>query len=78
MSCPVKVTVGQIGAVKVSTSASSIAPTPPYTGAYEWTPTNSVQTISIANLRATQDITINPIPSNWGLITWDGSSLTVS
>ena len=49
-----------------------------YDGAYEWTPTDSVQTIEIADKKALENIKINPIPSNYGLITWNGSTLTVS
>ena len=49
-----------------------------YDGAYEWTPSESVQTIEIANKKALTNITINPIPQNYGLITWNGSTLTVS
>lgn len=49
-----------------------------YTGDYTFTPTQESQTIPIEGLTATQDITINPIPSNYGLITWDGATLTVS
>lgn len=49
-----------------------------YDGDYEFTPTDEPQTIAIENKRATQNITINPIPSNYGLITWDGATLTVS
>lgn len=49
-----------------------------YDGAYEWTPTDALQTIEIANKKATDNIRINPIPSNYGLITWNGSTLTVS
>lgn len=49
-----------------------------YAGSYEWTPTDEEQTIPIANLKATENITINPIPNNYGLITWNGSTLTVS
>lgn len=49
-----------------------------YTGSYEFTPTTETQTISIQYKIATQNITINPIPSNYGLITWDGATLTVS
>lgn len=49
-----------------------------YDGAYEWTPTQSTQTIEIANKKALEDIIINPIPQNYGLITWNGSTLTVS
>lgn len=49
-----------------------------YDGACEWTPTDSVQTIEIANKKALENIKINPIPNNYGLITWNGSTLTVS
>ena len=51
---------------------------PTYTGSYEITPTQQTQTIPIGGLAASQDITVNPIPSNYGLITWNGSTLTVS
>lgn len=50
----------------------------PYTGLYEFTPSSSIQTIEIAGKTARQNIIVNPIPSNYGLITWDGSTLTVS
>ena len=50
----------------------------PFTGAYEYTPSNVVQTIEIANLKATQNIIINAIPNNYGLVTWNGLTLTIS
>lgn len=49
-----------------------------YTGAYTFTPSTETQTIDIGGMIATGDITINPIPSNYGLITWNGNTLTVS
>lgn len=49
-----------------------------YEGAYEWTPSDSAQTIEIADKKALDNIVINPIPNNYGLITWNGSTLTVS
>lgn len=49
-----------------------------YDGPTEFTPSGSTQTIAIADKKALTDITINPIPSNYGLITWNGSELTVS
>lgn len=49
-----------------------------YDGPYEFTPTAGSQTIEIEQKMATANIVINPIPSNWGLITWNGSTLTVS
>lgn len=50
----------------------------PYAGAYEFTPSAAEQVIEIKGLMAKDDIIINPIPSNYGLITWNGSTLTVS
>ena len=49
-----------------------------YDGSYEFTPTADTQTIEIEQKMATANIIINPIPSNWGLITWNGATLTVS
>lgn len=51
---------------------------PPYEGSYEVTPTQSTQILNTENRSTMQDIVINPIPSNYGLITWDGLVLTVS
>lgn len=49
-----------------------------YTGSYEVTPTQETQTLNTANLMMSENVVINPIPSNYGLITWNGSTLTVS
>ena len=49
-----------------------------YTGEYTVTPTSYTQTLPTAGLVMEQDVTIDPIPSNYGLITWNGSFLTVS
>ena len=49
-----------------------------FSGPYEYTPSSEEQTVPIAYLMASQDIKINPIPNNYGLITWDGSTITVS
>ena len=50
---------------------------PAYEGAYEITPTTAEQVIPTKNLRMTEDITVAAIPNNYGLITWNGSTLTV-
>lgn len=50
----------------------------PYTRAYEVTPTQETQTLPTEGLMMSHDVVINPIPSNYGLITWNGSTLTVS
>lgn len=49
-----------------------------YEGSYVFTPSANTQTIDIAGKQARENITINPIPSNYGLITWNGATLTVS
>ena len=49
-----------------------------YTGAYEATPTQSTQVFATEGKRMRRDFTVNPIPHNYGLITYNGSSLMVS
>lgn len=49
-----------------------------YEGAYEFTPAQEAQVIQINGKTATHDIIIDPIPQNYGLITWNGATLTVS
>lgn len=67
--------VGNISGNLDITGAGNVRP---YRGEYEFTPTQQEQIIPIEGLKATEDIIINPIPSNYGLITWNGSTLTVS
>ena len=56
----------------------SVAGVDRYEGSYDFTPSEEEQTIAIDHKMATQDITIQPIPTNYGLITWNGTTLTVS
>lgn len=48
-----------------------------YDGDYAITPSAEAQVLQVQGLAMRQDLTINPIPSNYGLITWNGSVLTV-
>lgn len=50
----------------------------PYTGDYVVTPSDSEQMLATDGLRMTDNITINPIPSNYGRISTDGSIIIVS
>lgn len=50
----------------------------PYTDRYEVTPTNQEQVLPTAGCNLAADVVIHPIPQNYGLITWNGSTLTVS
>ena len=50
----------------------------PYTGEYEVTPSQETQRLECAGLQMTEDVIVHPIPSNYGLITYNGVFITVS
>ena len=62
----------------VDVSSAVVSGGIPYSGSYEFTPSGEAQTIASTSRVFDRDITIKPIPSNYGLITWDGSVITVS
>ena len=49
-----------------------------YDGATSVTPSGSPVTLSTKGKFVMEDITVGAIPQNYGLITWNGSTLTVS
>lgn len=49
-----------------------------YTGAMEVTPSAEEQVLLTKGLMMPDHVHINPIPSNYGLITYNGSIITVS
>ena len=49
-----------------------------YTGPTTVTPGPEAQTLNTAELMVAENIIIEPIPNNYGLITWDGHTITVS
>lgn len=49
-----------------------------YTGPYHVTPAAESQVLETTDMIMDEDVVIDPIPSNYGLITWNGSTLTVS
>lgn len=51
---------------------------PQYEGETTVTPTQETQVLQTIGTLVTDNITINPIPNNYGLISWNGSVLTVS
>jgi len=70
---------GRINAVgslkgKVSIGISQ----PVYTGPYTVTPNQQTQILQTANKSMNQNVVVNPIPSNYGLITYNGFEITVS
>lgn len=50
----------------------------PYDGVYEVTPTQETQTLLTQGKTLERDVVVNPIPSNYGRISYNGSVLTVS
>ena len=73
----------ELGSAKVKASTGmpiirEYVECPAYTGEYEVTPSSEVQILETKDKRMTDNIIINPIPQNYGLITWNGSFLTVS
>lgn len=73
----IELRTGRKGSVELEV-ASGISAGGEYFGPYEVTPTENEQVLPTAQLVASRDIVVNPIPSNWGRITWNGSVLTVS
>ena len=49
-----------------------------YQGEYTFTPGDEAQTVQTEGLVLMHDITINPVPSNYGKITYNGSTIMVS
>lgn len=49
-----------------------------YEGEYNVTPTTEAQTLKTANKLMIENVVINPIPKNYGLITYNGFGITVS
>lgn len=49
-----------------------------YKGPYTVTPSRNRQVLKAGGMMASEDITVEPIPSNYGLITWNGAFITVS
>ena len=56
----------------------TVADFPSYDGPFSFMPSTETQVIHVRNKVAYQDITIDPIPSNYGQISWNGSVITVS
>lgn len=70
-------TLSAVGGLSGTLSPGSDS-APAYQGETVFTPTNQTQTIQASGYLFSENITINPIPSNYGRITWNGSTLTVS
>ena len=56
----------------------TIGGTDTYDGQYIVTPTEETQELHTVGLLMKHNVTVNPIPTNYGRITWNGSTITVS
>lgn len=59
-------------------SGSQIIRSPVYGGSYEVTPSDVQQVLATSGKNLSADVVINPIPNNYGHISWDGTVITVS
>lgn len=75
---PVAVSATQVGLPVGLGAAYQMREGEIYDGEYEFTPTQETQTVFTKDKTLLQNITINPIPSNYGLITYNGAFITVS
>lgn len=50
----------------------------PYEGSYEVTPSSEPQILQTTDKRMTGDLVVNPIPSNYGKISWNGRVITIT
>ena len=77
---PVKVVVHSPKA-EVSVGSQTVkeyVDTDPYTGSYSVIPSREAQTLETSGKRMLRDVVVEPIPSCYGYIEWDGSVLTIS
>lgn len=49
-----------------------------YSGSYRVTPNAETQVLITKGFLMQENVVVDPIPSNYGLITWNGTILTVS
>lgn len=70
--------LAQMGTVSGTITVGGATDLPEYGGPYEVTPAAEAQSLETADTVLTDHIIIHPIPSNYGLISWNGSTLTVS
>ena len=79
--CSVVLTVSEPDEVAFSAAEYipvRVSDAPAYDGPYEVSAARWAQVLPTAGHVMTADLTVRPIPSNYGLISWDGSTLTVS
>lgn len=71
-------TLSPVGVLSGSLTIGGRASYERYDGEYEVIPSTEEQVLETEMKLAKKNIIIKPIPQNYGLITWDGSTITVS
>jgi hypothetical protein len=78
VNLPVNVAASNVG-IPIGVAASyQMIEGETYEGPYEFTPTQETQTVPTADKVLLDNIIIHPIPQNYGLITYNGRTITVS
>lgn len=78
VAIPMQVAVSQVTLPMSLSVECDLTRVDVYDGAVEVTPSADGAVLLTADKLVKSNITVNPIPSNYGLITWDGITLTVS
>lgn len=78
-SVPVKVNLssGDVLKVEVMQGIINKPSTDTYKGNYRVTPNQSKQILNTSGKTLTDNIVVEPIPSNYGKIIWNGSAITI-
>lgn len=69
---------GNKGAIRSNLTIGDAEKHNAYDGAYRFVPSENEQVVNIDGMYAKDDIIIERIPRNYGLITWNGSFIKVS
>lgn len=66
---------GRSGGIGIS---QAVQATPEYGGPYVVTPGDSAKILNTSGKKMTGNVVVQGVPSNYGKISWNGSTLTVS
>ena len=72
---PLKVEVAASPPLSIEVTRTDAVPA--YSGDYTVTPCDGVQVVRCAGLRMSTDIVVCAVPSSYGRIAWNGSTITV-
>ena len=63
--------------IKLHVGVETIGNIPKYDGSYNVIPSEETQTLATSGKKMLNNVTVQPIPSNYGRIVWNGSVLKV-